>query len=229
MTGRTAKTKAALAAAAAAAIALVPAADAQARRGSIYDMTQATGFEKITFSGDMDANCLQFNVCGYSGTVTYRIGGKPKGKLALTKSRSGKVNAAGTYRTNGVTTTNVTAPAGGQDCAETKAHKSDHFGLLSSGSRNQSLRLVYHSAGGPDYLDTACNGPSEADADNANALPEGIFAAKDFFRGRKPSFGSGGSTPFTQGGFNATIEWNLKFKARERDCSPRCKLPAGKP
>jgi len=211
----------------AAAIALVPAADAQARRGSIYTMTRATGFEKITFSGDMDANCLQFNVCGYSGTATYTISGKPKGKLTLTKTRKGRVNAAGTYRTNGVTTSNVTAPAGGQGCSETKAHKHDHFSMLSSGSKNQSLLLVYHSAGGPDYLDTACNGPSEADADNANALPEGLFSAKDFFRGRKPSFGTGGSTPFQQGGFNATIEWNLKFKARERDCSPRCKLPGG--
>jgi hypothetical protein len=223
MTGR----KAALLTALAAAAALGPAADAQARRGSIYDMTKATGFERITFSGDMDANCLQFNVCGFSGTATYRISGTPKGKLTLTKDHNGRVNSAGTYRTNGVTTSNVTAPPGGEDCTATKVHKHDHFSMLSSGSKNQSLRLTYHAIGGPDYLDTSCNGPSEADADNANALPEGIFSAKDFFRGRKPSFGLAGSTPFQQGGFNATIEWNLKFKARERDCSPKCKLPGG--
>src|SRR4051812_2291844 len=143
-------------------------------------MTQATGFEKITFSGDMDANCLQFNVCGYSGTVTYTISGKPKGILTLTKTRSGRVNSAGTYRTNGKTTANVTGPPGSQPCQETTTVKKDHFGMLSSGSKNQSLVLTYHSGGGTDYLESTCNGPSEADADNANALPVGIFKAKDF-------------------------------------------------
>jgi hypothetical protein len=209
---------------AAVAMALVP-ASAEARRGSIYDMTKATGFERITFSGDMDANCLQFNVCGYSGTVTYRIGGKPKGIIALSKSHAGKVNAAATYRTSGVTTADVSAPPGGQPCTETRKHNKDHFGLLSSGSKHQSLLLTYHSGGGADYLESACNGPSEADADNANALPQALFKAKDFFRGRRPTLGMGGSTPFQQGGFNSTIEWSLNFKARERDCSPRCKLP----
>jgi hypothetical protein len=63
----------------------------------------------------------------------------------------------------------------------------------------------------------------------AGALPEGLFRAKDLFRGPKPGFNLGGATPFQRGGFNATVEWELKFKFAERACSPRCKLPAGRP
>jgi hypothetical protein len=201
---------------------------AEAKRGSIYDVTKATGFERMTFTGDA-ADCLQFAVCGYNGKVEYRISGKPKGVLRLTRnSKTGKVNGSAKYKTNGTTTATVTPPSGA-DCTDTVSHKSDRFTLLSSGSRFQSLLLAYHSPGGTDYLDSACTGPSEADAENANALPGGLFKAKDFFRGRKPSLGLSGGTPFRQGGFNATVEWNLKFKFRERDCSPRCKLPAGTP
>jgi hypothetical protein len=70
-------------------------------------------------------------------------------------------------------------------------------------------------------------GPTERDVADANALPEGIFTAKDFFRGATPKLSLGGSTPFTAKGFKSSIEWNLKFRLRARECSPDCKLPAG--
>jgi hypothetical protein len=89
--------------------------------------------------------------------------------------------------------------------------------------------LAYHSGATTDYLETACPGPTEADVKAADALPEGLFRAKDFFRGRKPGLTLSGATPFKGSGFNATIEWDLSFKAKRRDCSPRCKLPAGTP
>ena len=69
-----------------AALAVAPVA-ADARRGSIYDVTKASGFERLTFSGDADASCEQVAVCGYSGVTNYKIGGKPKGTIVLTRTQ----------------------------------------------------------------------------------------------------------------------------------------------
>jgi hypothetical protein len=212
----------------AAAMLLIPAA-ADAKTGSIYDVTFAKGFERVTFSGDQDSSCAQFAVCGYQGTVTYRIGGTPKGKIFLTKSRSGKVKASARYTTTGSTETSVTPPAPDTTCTDTVAHKTDVFTLNSSGPKFQSLLLAYHAGAATDYLATGCPGPTEKDVAAADALPEGIFRAKDLFRGAKPVFSLSGATPFKAVGFNSTIEWDLKFKAKLRDCSPNCKLPAGTP
>jgi hypothetical protein len=212
----------------AAAMLIVPAA-AQAKTGSIYDVTFAKGFERLTFLGDADTNCAQFGVCGYDGTVTYRIGDKPKGKVFLTKGKSGKVRGSARYATAGRTEATVTPPAPGTECQDSVGHKTDVFTANSSGSRFQSLLVGYHDGASTDYLETACPGLTEADVRAADALPEGLFRAKDFFRGPKPALSLSGSTPFRTKGFNANVRWDLKFKLTERDCSPRCKLPAGKP
>ena len=64
--------KAALAAGIAlAALAIAPNAEA-AKRGWIYDVTKATGFEKVTFIGDNAGGCDLYKVCGYSGQVGFR-------------------------------------------------------------------------------------------------------------------------------------------------------------
>jgi hypothetical protein len=212
----------------AAAMLLVP-ASAQAKRGSIYDLTKAAGFERVTFSGDVDANCAQFNTCGYTGAVTYTIGGKPKGKIVLTKARSGKVKASARYKTQGLTEASVTPPAPAEKCLNSVTHKTDVFSMSSSGSKFQSLILAYHAGASTDYLATGCPGLTEKDVAAAGALPEGLFRTKDVFRGSKPGFTMSGATPFKQAGFTATIEWDLRFKSKQRDCSPNCKLPAGTP
>src|SRR3954470_14416645 len=63
------RVKAALAAATAlAALAIAPTAEA-AKRGWIYDITRATGFERVTFIGDDAGGCDLYGVCGYSGQV----------------------------------------------------------------------------------------------------------------------------------------------------------------
>jgi hypothetical protein len=204
---------------------LLPAV-AEAKTGSIYDITFAKGSEKVTFTGDA-ADCAQFAVCGYDGTVEYTIGGKPKGKIVLTRTRAGRVDASARYSTSGVTESSVTPPADGTACSDTVARKNDVFSLTSSGPKLQSLLLAYHDGASQDYLETTCPGPTEADVRAADALPEGIFRSKDFFRGKKPKLSLGGSTPFTRSGFRSTIEWSLEFKAKQRACSPRCKLPAG--
>jgi hypothetical protein len=204
---------------------LLPAA-AQAKRGSIYDVTKASGFERLTFTGDPDSSCVQFNVCGYSGVTNYKIGGTTKGTLVLTKTKKGKVSARASYKANGKTTTTVTPPAPGTDCTDTVTHPKDVFSLTSSGSSFRSLLLAYHVGATQDYLKTQCMGPTEADVADANALPEGIFTAKDFFRGTRPRLSLGGGTPFKAKGFNVSIEWDLKFRLKNRVCSPDCKLPA---
>lgn len=206
-----------------AALAVAPVA-ADARRGSIYDVTKASGFERLTFSGDSDASCEQVAVCGYSGTVTYTIGGKPKGTIVLTRTKAGRVSGNARYRAGGTTRANVTQ---GTSCTDTVAHKTDVFELTSSGPRLDSLLLTYHPTG-DDYLDTQCAGPNEDDVAAAGALPEGIFRARDFFRAERPGFTLGGGTPFKSGGFNASVEWKLKFKAKQRGCSPSCRIPPGR-
>src|SRR3954447_13322001 len=64
--------KAALAAGIAlAALATAPTADA-AKRGWIYDVKDASGFEHVNFIGDQQGGCELYSVCGYSGDVEYR-------------------------------------------------------------------------------------------------------------------------------------------------------------
>jgi hypothetical protein len=207
---------------------LLPAA-ASAKTGSIYDITFAKGFERVTFTGDAP-NCAQFAVCGYDGSVEYKIGGHVKGKIVLTKARSGKVEASARYNSAGGTTrARVTPPAGGTSCQNLVTRRNDVFSLNSSGSKFQSLLLAYHDGATKDYLETSCPGPTEADVRAADAMPEGIFRAKDFFKGRKPHLTASGSTPFTRAGFRSTMEYSLEFRAKGRACNPRCKLPAGTP
>ncbi|MEA2439672.1 MAG: hypothetical protein QOH76_1096 [Thermoleophilaceae bacterium] len=202
--------------------AIAPSA-ASAKTGSVYDVTLAKGFERITFSGDSNAACSQYGTCGYDGTVTYRIGGKPHGTLKLTRGRNGRAHGLARYKTGGVTRSRVTPPDGGADCTDTVRHKTDIFGMESIGTKHQTLALGYHPIG-PDYLDTLCGGPNEGAASDAGVLPRGTFRAADFFKGNRPRFSLTGGTPFRAGGFSSVIEWNLSFKLKARACSPHCKF-----
>jgi len=217
--------KAALAAGIAlAALATAPSADA-AKRGWIYDVKAATGFEHVSFTGDQVGGCELYDVCGYSGDVRYRISGAPKGTLRLTRSKSGKVEGRATYRTKGVTTTRVTPPPenGGPDCTDTIAHNVDTFDLFSRGSHNDRLMFVWHAVG-PDFLQTKCTGPNEGAVGDADVLPQALFRTRDFFDGTKPSFTIKGSTPFRAGGFTSAIDYRLHYKLKARACSPHCRL-----
>jgi hypothetical protein len=202
-----------------------PTADA-AKHGSIYDITKAAGFERVTFTGDADGGCAIYSVCGYNGVVSYRISGTPHGALFLTRSRSGKVRASASYKTKGVTTTRVTPPPdqAAADCTQTLKHNTDVFDMVSRGSTNSLLMLTYHATG-IDYLDTHCAGPNEGAVSDAGVLPEALFRTKDFFRGAKPALTLAGAQPFRAGGFSSRIDWKLRFKMKARACSPRCRLP----
>jgi hypothetical protein len=207
-------------------MAIAPAC-AMAKTGSVFDLTQATGFERITFTGDSAAGCESQGVCGVTGTVTYRLGGAPRGTLVLARSRSGKLEGGASYRTNGVTTTTVTPPGSSPPCTDRLSHRNDVFSLTSVGSRSQNLLLSYHSGGG-SYLDSRCSAPNEGDLAAAGALPAGSFRTAGF-HGPRLRFGMSGGSPFTSRGFSATSEWKLSFKAQARDCNPHCRLPAHRP
>jgi hypothetical protein len=149
--------------------------------------------------------------------------------MVLTRTKKGKVSGRASYKTTGTTKSTVTPPAPGTDCTDTITHARDLFSLTSSGSNFTSVLLTYHGGATTDYLKTQCAGPTEKDVVDAGLLPEGLFNAKDFFRGKRPKFNLGGGTPFKAKGYNASIEWDLSFKAKARDCSPNCRLPAGTP
>jgi hypothetical protein len=205
-----------------AAMAIAPAA-AAAKTGSIYDVTFAKGYERVTFDGTQNGGCDLYDTCGYTGTVKYAFGGKPQGKLALTRSKSGKVRSTGRYRTKGVTTVRVNPPDNSGACTATVHHKTDVFTLNSQGSRNQNLLLNYHPFGA-DYLDTKCGGPNEGTVSDAGTLPRGVLSPKTFFKAGRPSFTLTGGYSFRAAGFSSAIDWRLSFKLKARACSPHCKI-----
>jgi hypothetical protein len=209
-----------------AAMALAP-APALARKGSIFDLTLARGFEKVTFKGDSAAGCAARGTCGFRGSTTYRIGGKPKGTIVVARSNTGKITGDARYQTKGITRTRVTEPGSATPCTYEHAFTHDVFALRSTGSKFQNLLLSYHPGGG-HYLDVGCPSPNEKDLRGAGALPEGSFRAADF-HGPKLGFSFSGSLPFTAAGFSATSEWDLSYKAKARACNPNCRLPARRP
>jgi hypothetical protein len=205
-----------------AAMAIVPAA-AAAKTGSVYDVTKAYGFERVKFDGTQNGGCELYDTCGYTGTVKYAFGGKPHGKLVLTRSKSGKVRSAAHYRTNGVTTVRMNPPDSSAPCTDTVHRRNDVFTLNSAGSRNQNLVLNYHPFG-PDYLDTKCGGPNEGTVSDAGVLPRGVLSPKAFFKGNRPSFTITGAYSFRAAGFSSAIDWRLTFRLKARACSPHCKI-----
>ena len=212
---------------AATALAVAGTGTAAAKSGSIFDITKASGSERVTYRGDAAANCASFGTCGYEGTVTFRIGGTPRGALFLAKSRSGRYSGGASYRTDGVTTASVTGPATDPSCTDEVGHSTDVFSLKSLPKSARTLILDYHSASS-DYLDTDCVGPTEKDLADAGALPEGVFPASGFRRNRV-RWQMSGSQPFKQGGFSGASEWSLSFRAKARQCNPRCRIPAHRP
>jgi hypothetical protein len=206
-----------------AAMAIAPAA-AAAKTGSVYDVTFAKGYERVTFDGTQNGGCDLYGTCGYTGTVKYAFGGTPHGKVVLTRAHSGKVKATAHYRTRGTTQVRVNPPDGGATCTDTVSHNRDVFALASEGSHFQNLVLNYHPFGA-DYLDTRCGGPNEGAVSDAGVLPRGVFSPKAFFKGDHPSFTLTGGYSFRAAGFSSAIDWRLAYKLKARACSPHCKLP----
>ncbi len=183
----------------------------------MYHVVRASGTEKVSFTADPNT-CGLMLTCGYAGTVTYRFGGTPRGRLAVTRDRHHHVSGVANFNSRGKTTTRITR---GAVCNDSISHGREHFSLRSR-SRLGSLLFELHH-GKTDHLVTDCPGPTEADLAHDRALPEGSFRQKDF-KGFNVNFGTKGSSAFRESGYRGTATWNLKYRLERYRCSPRCKV-----
>jgi hypothetical protein len=187
-----------------------------------YKFTQAEGFVRVTFEGDQAAGCADRGVCGVTGTVEYRFGGRPRnGFLDAVFNGSRPTRAAGGFSTNGATTADVATAGVEQHCVDSVPRASDAFAMIRSGS---AMRFTWHGAfsgTGDDYLNTHCQGPSEDDLAQAGSLPNARFSYKPL-RSKYSTFAAKGQARFSASGFANTVEWNLSYALTRRACSPRC-------
>ena len=195
---------------------MVPAA-AAARTGVLYHVVGASGTQKVKFDAD-PATCGLQLTCGNEGTITYKFGGTPSGRLEATRDRRGRVRGVADFKSRGTTVAQVSE---GTRCSATVTHRREHFSLTSR-SRLGSLLFEFHG-GKTDHLVTDCAGPTEADLAHDHALPEGSFRQKDF-KGFSVSFGVKGSSPFRESGYRGTVTWKLRYALERYRCSPKCKI-----
>jgi hypothetical protein len=199
-----------------AASAALPAA-AAAGTGPMYHVVHASGTQKVSFSADPNTCGLQLT-CGNQGTITYKFGGTPSGRLVLPRDRRGRVNGVADFKSRGTTVAHVTQ---GVQCSDSVTHGREHFSITSR-SRLGSLLFQFHG-GKTDHIVTDCAGPTEADLAHDRALPQASFRQKDF-RGFSVKFGLKGSSAFRESGYRGTVTWNLKYRLERYRCSPNCKF-----
>ena len=197
-----------------AAAAVLPAGASAAQRTS-YRITDAAGFERVTFTADL-GTCAQFGTCADSGTVEYRFGdGSKRGGLVTETSASGRTKGTASFRSKGKTTASVTSVNG--DCRDTVNHGSEWFTLNTPGSRLSKLLFTFHPRTGTrDYLRTDCVGPNEASLARGHALPAANVPAKNFRNHARTSFRTTGHDAFTDRGYSGTVRWDLRYKIVRR-------------
>jgi hypothetical protein len=194
----------------------LPAA-AAARTGTLYHVVHASGTQKVSFTADPNTCGLQLT-CGNEGTITYKFGGTPSGRLEAARDRRGRVNGVADFKSLGTTVARITQ---GAPCTDTVSHRREHFSLT---SRSQLGSLLFEFHGGrTDYMVTDCAGPTEADLAHDRALPEGSFRQKDF-KGFSVKFALRGNSSFRESGYRGTVTWNLKYGLERYRCSPNCKF-----
>jgi hypothetical protein len=183
----------------------------------MYHVVHASGTQKVSFAGD-PSTCTQQLTCGNRGTVTYKFGGTPSGRLEVTRDRRGRVNGLADYSSRGTTVAQITQ---GTQCSDTIKHRREHFSLTSR-SRLGSLLFQFHG-GKTDHIVTDCPGPTETDLARDRALPEASFRQKDF-DGFNVKFTLKGSSSFRESGYRGSVTWNLKYRLERYRCSPNCKI-----
>lgn len=184
-----------------------PAAQASQVR---HTVTQASGYERVYFSGTPAAGCAAAGTCGVSGTVVYGFGGKvPRGRATVSLEGNRVTGVAARFVTIGKTSSTVTLPGSGSPCTDDVDHRGDGFVL---GKASGGLLDFALHTGAPDYLATRCPGPGEAELVKAGALPSGLFKG-DGFRSLRFRFGLNGSQNFAgAGGYEGTASWKLRYK-----------------
>jgi hypothetical protein len=182
-----------------------------------FTVRSASMSEVMTFQGDGGPACAQAGVCGYSGTIGYGFDAIRSGDGSVLLTRSGRRSRAFGFANlsiGGLTTASVNGAAGSPPCTEKVLHRFD-FVFFTGNAR--SLRVQFHSPdAAPDFLDSYCAGPSDADVGFAGAIPSPMIKTKDL-RKRKFTLATSTVTPFHSGPFTGTVTFKVNMVlARER-------------
>src|SRR5690349_2433145 len=119
-------------------MAALPATES-AKTGVMYHVVHASGTQQVSFTAD-PKTCAQEFTCGDQGTLTYKFGGTPSGRLEVTRDRRGRVNGVADFKSRGTTVAQVVQ---GTQCSDTVSHRREHFSLTSR-SRLGSLLFQFH-------------------------------------------------------------------------------------
>ena len=198
--------------AALAALILASPASAAKTHNYAYDVLDAGLTETMTFQSDAPT-CQRAGVCGYSGTVTYSFAHITDG-FGILSTRRRHVSGAAFFDIGGLTTATVQGPGGGPPCTDKVISRFDAFRLLGTTAHPQ---IVFHNAlTGPQYLNTYCAGPKDADIARLIPplpLPRGAI-------GRRSLFAQASTTaPFHAGPFVGTLSFSAAVRLRKSNLS----------
>jgi hypothetical protein len=167
--------------------------------------------EQVSFQGDGGPECARAGVCGYSGTISYGFPAIRDGDGSVLISRSGRRSNAFGYTSldvGALTIATVNGPGGGQPCTEKVLHRFDY--VLMEGNASK-LEVLFHPADfSPDFLDSYCVGPSDADVAHAGAIPSLSISTNDL-RKHKLTLTTSSVKQFHSGPFTGTVTFNVSL------------------
>jgi hypothetical protein len=185
-----------------------------------FNVRSGSMSEVMTFQGDGGPACAQAGVCGYSGTISYGFSAIRDGDGSVLLTRSGRRSRAfgfASLSVGGLTTATVNGPGGGPPCTEKVLHRFDYV-FMSGDARR--LRVQFHSPDAvPDFLETYCTGPSDADVGFAGALPTISIKTRDLNK-RRLTLSASTVKAFHTGPFVGTVAFSTNLVLA------RAKLPS---
>lgn len=204
-----------------AALLLASPASAAKTHGYSYDVLDARLTEVMTFQSDNGPACQRAGVCGYSGTVTYSFDHVTDGFGFLTTRRQ-HVSGIAFVQVGGLTTATVQGPGGGPPCTDKLVRRFDLFRLLGTTTQPE---VVFHNAlTEPQYLDSYCVGPKDADIARLIPplpLPPGAL-------GKRSLFAQASTTePFRAGPFVGTLSFSAAVRLRRSNIADLLGLTIG--
>ena len=206
-----------------------PAAHAKAsERITLFSITRAVGYVRVTFHGDEAAGCRARGVCGVAGRIKRKYERDTFGQLLwFRRSTRTQVLQAFIDEGRGTLTADVGVEGSPERCADRLRTGFDHFQLEPRGGR---LRFVWRDLEGgwvigadhedeevpaedrfPNPFGTRCPGPELGDM--AAALPRGDIPFR-VLRSRRSQIHLAGELPFAAGGFAGTVDWSLRYGLR---------------
>jgi hypothetical protein len=175
-----------------------------------FTVRSASMSEAMTFQGDGGPACAQAGVCGYNGTISYGFDAIREGDGSVLLTRSGSRSRAFGFANlsiGGLTSATVNDPSG-PPCTEKVLHRFD-FVFLSGNAR--TLRVQFHSPQAfPDYLESYCAGPSDADVGFAGAIPALTMKTRDL-RKRSVTLTTSSVKQFHSGPFTGTLTFKVNM------------------